>query len=233
MHLDRNRLLLTLSILGLATGLMSGTPLASEHHEGHDHAAAHDHDHDQDHDHEHRQHGAHVHGVAALNLALEGNEVQIELDSPAANIVGFEHAPSSPDDRSALDKAVATLEDGDTLFRFNADAGCRMETATVTSEMLDGEHDKHDRHAHDESEGHNHQGAPAHQGEHEHDHEGESHSDIEAAYHFECEAPDKLTRLTVEVFEAFPGMEEIKVQYVIERNQGAAELTAKDHVVRF
>lgn len=145
--------------------------------------------------------------------------MQIELDSPAANIVGFEHAPSSPDDRAALDKAVAALEDGDTLFRFNEEAGCRMETATVTSEMLDGEHDKHDRHAH--------------KGEHEHDHEGESHSDIEAAYHFECDAPDKLTRLTVEVFEAFPGMEEIKVQYVIERKQGAAELTAKDHVFRF
>ncbi|WP_201244842.1 DUF2796 domain-containing protein [Halochromatium salexigens] len=182
---------------------MSGTPLAVEH------------------DHEHRRHGAHVHGVAALNLALEGNEVQIELGSPAANIVGFEHAPSSPDDHAALDKAVATLEDGDTLFRFNADAGCRMETVTVTSEMLDGEHDNHDGHAHNESE------------EHEHDHAGETHSDIEAAYHFECEAPDTLRRLTVEVFEAFPGMEEIKVQYVIERKQGAASLTAKDHVVRF
>jgi hypothetical protein len=194
MHPDQQRSLLILSILALATGLMSGTPLAVEH------------------DHEHRQHGAHVHGVAALNLALEGNEVQIEFDSPAANIVGFEHAPSSPDDHAALDKAVATLEDGDTLFRFNADAGCRMETATVTSDMLDGNHAEHDGHAHDESE---------------------THSDIEAAYHFECDAPDKLTRLTIEVFEAFPGMEEIKVQYVIERKQGAAALTAKDYVVRF
>ncbi|MBK1706041.1 ZrgA family zinc uptake protein [Halochromatium glycolicum] len=168
-----------------------------------------------------------------MNLALEDNELQIELDSPAANIVGFEHAPSSPDDHAALDKAVATLEDGDTLFRFNADAGCRMETVTVTSEMLDVEHDNHDGHGHDESEEPDHQGAPAHQGEHEHDHAGETHSDIEAAYHFECDAPDKLTRLTIEVFEAFAGMEEIKVQYVIERKQGAAELTAKDHIVRF
>jgi hypothetical protein len=108
-----------------------------------------------------------------------------------------------------------------------------METVTVTSEMLDGERDNHDGHAHDESEVPDHQGAPARTVEHEHDHAGETHSDIEAAYHFECDAPGRLTRLTVEVFEAFPGMEEIKVQYVIERNQGAAELTAKDHVVRF
>jgi hypothetical protein len=57
-------------------------------------------------------------------------------------------------------------------------------------------------------------------------HEGETHSDIEAVYHFECDAPGKLTQLTVELFEAFPGMEELKVQYVIESKQGAAELTA-------
>lgn len=231
MYLDRNRLLMTLSILALAAGLMSGMPLASENHEGHDHVAAHEREHG--HDHEYRQHGTHVHGIAALNLALEGNAVQIELDSPAANIVGFEHAPSSPDELAALDKAVATLEDGNTLFRFNEDAGCRMETATVTSEMLDVKHANHDRHAHEETDEHDHQGAPTRTGEHTHDHAGESHSDIEAVYHFECDAPDKLTRLTVEVFEVFSGMEEIQVQYVIERNQGAAELTAKDHVVTF
>jgi hypothetical protein len=92
--------------------------------------------HDYDHEQEHRQQGAHVHGIVALNLALKGQEVRIELDSPAANIVGFEHAPSSESDHAALDKAVATLKDGDRLFRFNEDAGCRMETANVTSELL-------------------------------------------------------------------------------------------------
>jgi len=170
---------------------------------------------------EHRQHGAHVHGIAALNLALEGNEVWIELDSPAANIVGFEHAPSSEDDHAALDTAVATLKGGDRLFKLNDEAGCGMETATVTSELLHEEHDEHEGHA--EKDGHDH-------AEHEGEHEGETHSDIEAAYHFECDTPGKLTSLTVELFEAFSGMEKINVQYVIESKKGAAELTAKDHV---
>ena len=190
--------------------------------------------HGHEHDHEKRQHDAHVHGIAALNLALEGQEVHVELDSPAANIVGFEHAPSSEADHAALDKAVATLRDGDRLFRFNAEAGCRMEKANVASSLLDQEHGEHagehkGEHDHGKQDEHGH---AKHEHE-EHEHEGETHSDIEAAYHFECERPGKLTRLTVELFEAFPGTEKLNVQYVIESKQGAAELTPADHVVKF
>jgi hypothetical protein len=201
----------------------------------------HGHDHGHEHDGEHRQHGTHVHGMAALNLVLEGQEVHIELDSPAANIVGFEHAPSSADDHAALDKAVATLKDGDRLFKFTDDAGCRMETAKVASELLDAEHQAHaeekaEAHAHEGKEGHTpeeHEGGHAKKDKHEHEGEGKTHSDIEATYRFECSVPGKLTQLTVELFEAFPGMEELKVQYVSESRQGAAELTAADHVVEF
>jgi hypothetical protein len=150
--------------------------------------------------------------------------VHVELDSPAANIVGFEHAPSSETDHAALDKAVATLKDGDRLFHFNAEAGCRMKKADVTSALLDEEHGEH---------------AGEHKGDHGHEehkdeeHEGETHSDIEAAYRFECDQPGKLTQLTVELFEAFPGTEKLNVQYVIESKQGAAELTPADHAVKF
>ncbi|MES9971042.1 MAG: DUF2796 domain-containing protein [Candidatus Thiodiazotropha sp.] len=165
-----------------------------------------------EHEHEHRQHEAHVHGIAALNLALEGEEVHLELDSPAANMVGFEHAPSSEADHGALDKAMAALKNGDQLFRFNKEAGCRMEKAMVTSALL-----KEEDHDHD--------------GKHADDHD--THSDIEAVYHFECDQPARLTRLTVELFEAFPATEKLNVQYVIENKQGAIELTIKDHVVNF
>lgn len=185
--------------------------------------------HEDDHDHEHRQHDAHVHGIAALNIALEGEEVHIEFDSPAANIFGFEHAPSSEDDHAALNRAVATLKDGDRLFRFNNDAGCRMERVNVTSALLDEEHDEHtekhsDDHDHEEKGGDNHE---------KHEDEGETHSEIEAGYHFECDQPGKLMQLTVGLFESFPGTEKLKVQYVIESKQGAAELTAADHIVKF
>ncbi len=205
------RTALTFSLLSPLVLVVPGGAFAGEHQD-------HDHKHEQEHKDEHREHGAHVHGIAALNLALEGSEVHVELDSPAANIVGFEHAPSSEADHAALDKAVATLKDGDRLFRFNEDAGCRMEEARVASELLDEEHEGHTKEGHEDEQ---------------HEHEGETHSEIEAGYHFECDEPGKLTQLTVELFDAFPGTEKLKVQYVIESKQGAAELTATDHVVQF
>lgn len=177
--------------------------------------------HDHHHDNEHRQHGAHVHGIAMLNLALEGDEVHIELDSPAANIVGFEHAPSSDADHAALDKAVATLRKGNQLFRFNEEASCRMEKSMVESELLDAGH-----HSHGKEHDHDQHGHETHQGE-------QAHSDIVAVYHFECDQPGKLTQLAVELFEAFPATEQLKVQYVIESRQGAQNLTPKSHVVKF
>ncbi len=218
-----NRIALTISLLAplalVAPGVIAG--------EKHKH----------EHDHEKRQHDAHVHGIAALNLALQGDEVHVELDSPAANIVGFEHAPSSEADHAALDKAVATLKDGDSLFRFNSEAGCRMEKAKITSALLDEEHDKHggehaDDHGHEKKDAHDHDENKHEEHGHE-EHEGETHSDIDAAYHFECDQPGKLTQLTVELFEAFPGTEKLNVQYVIESKQGAAKLTPADHVVKF
>ena len=40
-------------------------------------------------DHQHASLGAHEHGVASLNLVVDGNLVSLELDSPATNLVGF------------------------------------------------------------------------------------------------------------------------------------------------
>ena len=175
----------------------------------------HDHDHE-----EHRRHGAYVHGVATLNLAQEGREIRLELHGPAANFIGFEHAPASKADHAALDRAVAVLKDGEKLFRFDAAAGCRMEHVEIDSELLE-----------DEEHGHGHEDEHAHE-KHE-EHQGEAHSDMEAEYHFECADPGRLTRLTVELFEAFGGMEQLQAQYVLGAKQGAAELTAAHHVVRF
>jgi len=74
-------------------------------HDGHDH----DHD-DHGHAHEHGSLGAHVHGIASLNLALEGSKFEIELDSPAINLVGFEHQASSDADKAKLTAARAALD---------------------------------------------------------------------------------------------------------------------------
>ncbi len=52
---------------------------------------------------EHRQLGAHVHGHGHLNIAIEGKTVSMELEVPGADVVGFEHEPSTPDQKAALE----------------------------------------------------------------------------------------------------------------------------------
>jgi len=192
----------------LSPAMFTAMPAQASEHKGHEH--------DEE---EHRQHAAHVHGIAELNVVLEGNEVHVELDSPAANIVGFEHAPSSEADHGAVDKAVAILKQGSKLFVFNEAAGCRQEEVDIESALIE---DEHGEHAHEDG----------HSDEHGHEDE-EVHSEFEVAYHFECAAPAKLTQLSVELFEMFPGTGKLEVQYVIEDKQGAAELNAKNHVIKF
>lgn len=95
------------------------------------------HKHDHDHDHGYRQHGVHVHGIAGLNLILEDKQLQLVLDSPAVNLLGFEHRPASDAEHASLNKAMESLKDGAHLFVFNAAADCRLVETRVSSALLE------------------------------------------------------------------------------------------------
>lgn len=170
---------------------------------------------------ERRGYGAHVHGVGRVNLVLEGGDIHLELVSPAAGIVGFEHAPRSEADHAALDRAVAALKSGDRLFQFNSGAGCRMENVSITSSLREAERGTHKREERADS------------ARKAHAHESENHADIEAAYHFDCANPAGLDQLTVELFATFPGTERLIVQFVLGDRQGLAELTPTNPVLKF
>ena len=169
--------------------------------------------------HQHREHGAHEHGVGSLTLALDGKEMEIELESPAANLVGFEHTPKDDAQRAALERAVALLKDGERLFSFPKAAGCRLTAVSVSSSLLGHEpaeqadHEDHKAHAE----------APTAAADHAAEHE--SHADLDADYRFECTHPEKIDQVEVGLFAAFPATERLKVQYVTARGQGGAELT--------
>ncbi|MGI9423429.1 MAG: ZrgA family zinc uptake protein, partial [Hyphomicrobiaceae bacterium] len=46
-------------------------------------------------DEQHRQLGAHEHGHGAFNVAIDGRRVSMELEAPGADIVAFEHKPTT------------------------------------------------------------------------------------------------------------------------------------------
>ena len=63
-----------------------------------------------------RQLGPHQHGHGTLNLAVEGQTVQMELEVPGVDIVGFEHKAQSAEDRAKIEAAEKTLSQPLALF---------------------------------------------------------------------------------------------------------------------
>lgn len=194
---------------------------------------------------EHRQHGTHEHGASRLNLVQDGAEIHVELESPAANIVGFEHAPATEADREALGQAIATLRDGDRLFRFSENAACRLAAARVKTPLMDDDggkahwHEEHDPHEaeHEPHDDQHQEERPHPEGQHPHEEEhedhAETHADITAEYHFTCKRPENLKQLNVGLFRAFPATERLEVQFITGSRQSAAKLTASRPVLKF
>lgn len=175
---------------------------------------------------DHRQHGAHVHGVAQMNLAVDGENVFLELASPAMNIVGFEHQPSTAAQRNAVLEAAARLEEGGSLFAFSKEAACTLVSASIDSALLDHGDDEYargdsdEKHHDDEASDEKHHHAAAES------HGAEEHSEFEASYQFTCASPKKLKALEVYLFTVFPGFEQIDTQILTASGQTGAKISA-------
>jgi len=177
--------------------------------------------------------GAHEHGVGRLDIAVEGDEVELELTVPGADAVGFEHAPSTDADRHAVEEAKKKFADGPRLFLFPSAAGCRFEEAEVHAAQLDDDHDDHgEKHEHEKHEHEKHDEKDEHA--HEDDEgKGGEHAEFRAHYHVHCENLSKLTHIDAAFFTQFPTAHELEVRWITPRGQGSAELTAKATRITF
>ena len=177
-------------------------------------AVAHAHDDDHNHDHAHGTLGAHEHGVAKLNAVLDGNTLELELDSPAMNLVGFEHAANSDADKAKVAAVRQQLEQPLMLFGLPAAAGCKEDQQELESPLF-GDAPKADDDGDD----------------HEHSHQ---HSDIGAHYQLTCANPDKLTQVDLApLFKAFPATQKINLQLIGPNGQKGAEATPAKAAVVF
>jgi hypothetical protein len=169
-------------------------------------------------DDEHRELGAHVHGHGNLDIAVEGTKVSMSLEAPGMDVVGFEHAANSGDQKSAVDKATATLSAPLALFNIPAAAGCKVTDAKVALEA-EQEHGDDDDHDHD---------AKAKEGaDHDHDeHEGHAgHNQFHATYALECAKPPEITSIAFDYFKSFAGAQGLTVNVVTAKAQNKYEVT--------
>ena len=81
--------------------------------------------------------GAHVHGQAKVDVAIDGDHLQIGLHLPGHDAVGFEHPPGNDVEKRTLSHALATLKAARWLEPAKP-AGCRLLTAAVSAPALQG-----------------------------------------------------------------------------------------------
>ena len=153
-------------------------------------------------------HEAHVHGVGKLDVAIDGAQLTLHLDTPLANLLGFEHAAKSPKDRQAAQKMARQLRDGRKVFVTTPAAECKPTSIKLVSAAINplllGELP-----------------APATANASI----KSAHADLAADYVFQCAKPEKLESIDVTLFSQFKGFKKIDVQMVTPKKQLAATLT--------
>ena len=147
--------------------------------------------------------GPHQHGVAKLQIAVDGPVLSLFLDSPLDNLLGFEHYPSTRQQTTAVGALRERLHNAGAVFVPTPAARCAATTVRLKSPVFESK--------------------PA---------AGAGpHADLEAEYVFRCDFPDRLRDLEVRLFDGFPGMRRIDVQVAGPRGQVAAALSAAQRTV--
>lgn len=184
--------------------------------------------------------GPHVHGVAALEIALDGATMQINLNSPLDNLLGFERAPRNEKERETVRTMTSKLHQADNLFIFTPAAQCRLGAVRLESPLLPSEllmprsssgsdkskgakYDKDDRSSassplpRGSTSSASMPSATAPVGEH--------HAELEATWNFRCAAPQALQDIDVRLFDAFPGLRRLDAMIVGPKGQSGAKLS--------
>ncbi|TCN75186.1 uncharacterized protein DUF2796 [Vibrio crassostreae] len=210
---------------------------------------------------EFRSHGAHVHGQVEVNIAQDGQELLVEITAPGADVVGFEHAPETAEQKKVFEQAIAQLNKPDELFSFN-NASCTLKFKSVTN-TLEGDHDEHEghdhaehghddnkdhaehdhdhaEHDHDDHKDHDHaeHDHDDHEGHDHHDHEGHDHSqgghgEFTVEYHYECSDVAKLDTVSTQWFSKFSNTEKMTVNLLTDTAQVQEVLNAERISFRF
>ena len=155
------------------------------------------------HDHEEEEavsHDAHTHGKAELFVILEGEQLAIELHSPAINFLGFEHYASTTEELAKVESTKTILSDANNLFQINS-ATCQLIDYEIGFSSITDNGVQHDK-----------------------QHKTEKHSDIEARYNYRCDRPDQVNSMRTTISDKFPGVESLQLQWILNGRQGVVTL---------
>ena len=158
---------------------------------------------------EKRHSEAHVHGVAEINIAVEGSKADIEFRSPAESVIGFEHEAKSESDKKKREAALRTLQNKmNQMVLFDPKLSCKFSEPKTTVVEAKEERSK-------EQSGKT----------------GE-HREVRATSSVRCDKPLAGSRVTFGVTKVFPEIYEVKVQVLSDTKQSGATIKKDQGDVR-
>jgi hypothetical protein len=156
------------------------------------------------------QHDTHEHGTAHLSIAVDGKTIEATFESPMANIVGFEHAPTTPEERQKLKTTKEPLEQGTPLLSFNAEANCALTHAEIASTLFLDENNNPSNPNNAATNNHN---------------------DLDATWTYECTEPNNINSANIKFFSIFgAGLNELHIEWITAKGASARDLTQDDTI---
>jgi hypothetical protein len=179
---------------------------------------------------------AHIHGLARMTILYEAGQLLIELETPAANMLGFEHRPQNTQQWQQLSQLKKSLNVPENIIGLQPN--CEVKSVEIelpfqqTKETIslpspptveESSHDHHHDHHEETQEVHNHT-EPRYNGT-SHD----VHQDIHVSYEWRCTGSGPRI-IQLYLFSLYPSFEKIQAQWVAYGKQGAKTLN-KSHAV--
>lgn len=141
-----------------------------------------------------RRMAAHVHGVTAVDIGLEGSTLQIALDAPAVNMLGFEHPPHNETESKQIEAVLASLHAPAPWLQPATAARCVLTDSSVQANGLSAT-------------------APT-----------AGHADIDARYSYRCAEPGRLDHIDIHLADHYPATHSLAVDIVLPQKQQRQEL---------
>jgi len=177
---------------------------------------------------------AHQHGVGTLNIAASQQDLMLELQTPADNILGFEHSPRTDQQKQQLSNSLELLKKADLLFNMPMQAKCSLQNVEIENPFAFQEIDeKHEEH--EEQKEHDEHDSLDKADEHDHSQEAsDTHTDFTINYTYRCEQAKQLASINIAgLFKHFSNFETLNVQWVHNNKQSAKTVTKKDMIINF
>lgn len=161
------------------------------------------------------QAGPHVHGVASVDIAIDGRSLVVLVDMPLDSLVGFERAPRTAAERRAAADALSRMRDASAWLIPDATALCSLSEVSVLAPVLE---------AAAPAAPSSPQGTTGAQ--------DEAHADLRAEVRFDCKEAAQLKTLRLGLADTFNRIRRIDVQVAGPQGQSKSVLRGQARTVR-